>query len=164
MKHSVNVGEMRWDSREMRRPNIFPGDIMRLGAKLVLVVHSSESSAKVIPVSETDINDDECIFSAAERGEVVSSFICYNEPGGGCKMVGRLPSNRLKVRESVAMTSAIPAEPQRVFKPARPSRPVSPAMIPVMSVIHDDIDDSLLDLVNAARHAANSITSSGLAS
>ena len=166
MKHSVEIGEMKWDSREMQRPNVFPGDILRLGGRLVLVVHSTDSSAKVIPVSESDLDDDSCIFSATERGEVVSSFICYNERGGGCKMVGRLPSNRLKARESAVMKMARVVQSEPFSRPVRKSStPSSPRMVPVMSVIADEeIDDSLLAVINAARHAASSITSSGLAS
>lgn len=165
LKHGVNLGDLKWDSRAMGKPNVFPGDVLLMVGKpsrLMLVVHSSESSAKIIQVKESDLDDDECVFSASERGEVISSFICYNERGGGVSLVARIPWARVKVRESAVITSRPVADPQAA--PRRAQRPVSsvPTRVDV-SVITDGPEESVDAIVMAAQSAARTISASGLA-
>ena len=183
MKYAMDFGEIKWDSRTMLRPNIYPGDVLRYSfgkdPRLMLVVHSSESSAKVIDVSASQLDDDEHVFSESDRGEYISSHICYNERGGGIKMVARIPACRIKMKTSSFSEARGPVGVDFVpiSRHSRPKVTVTPSVDqPVKSVI-DDLDvagppttvtvtivrdsDFQSSLEQAAVAAAKAITSTG---
>ena len=102
-----------------RTPQVL--DVVELSGERCLVVCVNDCACKVIPIFKRQWQNPDVVFDASEAGHRISSGTPLDEPGGGCKLLGRISAKQLILPERVIVAER--SAPQYDYIPRPGTQP-----------------------------------------